>query len=216
MKASLAFFGLVAALALPTLGSATPMHGMTWNFVNDVTGNNTGAKEGVSKSFTDTQNDAAATITASVDPNVFGLFDLYEKKQGGDENGLGVVPGADNEITFGLPGIKLDFSKVLALNPSAIFLSLNSITGSDVATITYLDGDHDNDPSSFNVSNSTPVSLNLSELKEEGGSILVTAARGNVLIGNVTATPEPANAALLGLGLVAAGFFGRKRLVKQS
>ncbi len=215
MKASLAFFGLVAALALPTLGSATPMHGMTWNFVNDVTGNNTGAKEGVSKSFTDTQNDGT-TIKASVDPNIFGIFDLYEKKQGGNENGLGVVPGFDNEITVGLPGIKLNLSNVLALNPSAIFLSLNSITGSDVATITYLDGDHDSDPSSFKVSNGDPVSLNLAELKEEGGSILVTAARGNVLIGDVTATPEPANAALLGLGLVAAGFFGRKRLAKQS
>ncbi len=207
MRASLALFGFATALALPILGSATNLN---YNFINDVPAFSNGVAVGSSKSFMDTSHDAT-TITASMDPNIsiFGhsLFSLYEKNGGGNEEGLGVTPSSDNEINKGLPGIKLDLSSLLALDPTSISISLNSVQSGEVGTITYLDGDHDNDQSSFQIKDQNSHKLDLTELAEEHGSIWVTATSGNVLIADVaaTTTPEPAAAGLIGIGLLLAG-----------
>ena len=215
MKSSFALLGMAVALALPTLGSATTMNTMSWNFLNNVPKGSSGVSVGSSKSFTDVQHDAT-TILASVDPKVSG-FTLYEKNEGFGEMGLGITQEADREINAHQPGVLLNLANLVALDPSAVFLTFNSITDGEQATITYIDGDHDGDTfTTAAISDNKPVSLDLNRLKEDRGSILVQATNGDVLIAGVTATPEPAAAGLVGLGLLAAGMLGRKRVAKQA
>ncbi len=210
MKASLALLGLAAAMAVPGVGSAA---NLSWNFLNDVPSHSSGLSVGSSHAFTDTKGDPTV-ITASVDPIKAG-YTLFEKNGGSDEQGLGVHPGAENEINVGLPGIELNLSQLLALHPTSISIAFNSVQSGEAGTVTYIDGDHDGDPSSFlKISDGNSHQLDLAELSEDGGSILVNATSGNILIADIAATvaPEPADAGLLGLGLIGAGTIMRRKL----
>ncbi len=210
MKASLAIFGLATAMALPGVGSAANLN---WNFLNDVPSHSSGVSVSSPHAFTDTKGDPT-TITASLDPAKTG-YTLFEKNGGSGETGLGVHPGAENEINVGLPGVELDLSQLLALHPTSISIAFNSVQAGEGGTVTYIDGDHDGDPSLFfKISDGNSHQLDLAELSEDGGSILVNATSGNILIADIAATvaPEPADAGLLGLGLIAAGTIIRRKL----
>lgn len=208
MKASLAVLGLATAMALPSVGSAANLN---WNFLNDVPSGSSGVSVGSPHAFKDTNGDPT-TITASLDPAKAG-YTLFEKNGGQGEQGLGVHPGADNEINVGLPGVELDLSQLLALHPTSISIAFNSAQSGEAGTVTYLDGDHDGDPSSFKISDGNSHWLDLAKLSEDGGSILINATSGNILIANIAATtaPEPADAGLLGLGLIGAGAIMRRK-----
>src|SRR5579884_1017145 len=208
MKFSLVL-ALAIAMAMPVLSSASTL---TWNFLNDVPGNSSGVAATSPHSFTDTQGDST-TIVASV---VFGPANakLYEKKGGGDENGLGIYGLDDNEIDT-RSEVKLDLNSLLALNPASIAVSLGSVQSGEGGFIQY-----GNTFYGFGVYDESSHVLNLSSLSKNGGFINVFATGGNVLIGSITATPgaqapEPANLALAGAGLIALGCIARRKFAQQ-
>ncbi len=201
MKLHTLIFSLTAIVALPALGSANTM---TWNFLNDVPASSNGVAVASPHSFADTQGDPT-TITASVvSPNGSQLF---EKKSGGDENGLGIAGESNSEINVG-SSVKLDLNNVLQLDPTSLSITLDSVQATEGGRI-----DYGNTNAGFNVTDETAHQLNLSTLAADGGYVEVYATAGNVLVGSMSATvpssdaPEPANTAVLGLGLLGAGSF---------
>ncbi len=212
MKLHSLILGLTATAALPALGSASTM---TFNFLNDVSASSTGVAVSSPHSFTDTQGDRT-TITASV-VGLNGSQFLFEKKSGGDENGLGISGEDDNEINANAGSVKLDLNSLLALHPTSLSITLGSVQGGEAGLI-----DYGNTTNGFNVTDENAHALNLSTLSADGGYVEVSAKTANVLIGSVSATvpssavPEPANTAMLGLGLFGAGAFLVRRKVAAS
>ncbi|MGA8025522.1 MAG: PEP-CTERM sorting domain-containing protein [Bryobacteraceae bacterium] len=208
MKLSLALCGLAAVMILPTAGFGGTL---SWNFLNDVPSGSTGVNVASPHSFTDTNGDVTP-ITASIALTHNRHNQLFEKNEPGDEFGLGIYGLAENEIDT-KSAIKLDLSSVLALDPTSISITLESVQKGEGGFISY-----GGTPTGFDVSDENAHTLDLTTLLADGGFIDVTATSGNVLIGNVTAitpgsaVPEPANAALVGLGLLAAiGCIGTRR-----
>ncbi len=213
MKFSLALFGLAAAIALPTTGSAA---NLTWTFLNN---SSVGGAINSPASFTDIQGDPT-TITASIVTPALTSYQLFEKNNGGDESGLGIARLLDNEIGTNSI-VKVDLSNLLALNPTSVSITLESNTDGEAGIVEY----GNTTTGELTISNENAHALNVAALTAAGGYIEVHASGpedANILIGNIAATtpdptPEPANAALVGFGLLAAsGCLIRRRFAKQN
>ncbi|MGA8026720.1 MAG: hypothetical protein WB992_06200 [Bryobacteraceae bacterium] len=209
MKLSLSMCGLAMAAFLPALSPASTL---TWNFLNDVPTGSAGVDVGATHSFQDTQGDST-TISASLGPAAEGMsLTLFEKNGGASETGLGITQESDHEINAGQGDVLLNLNEILALNPTFISINLSSVQAGEAGFVSY-GGTKDG----FNVSNESANLLNLTDLAKYGGFLDVYATSGNVLVGAVTAgfasaVPEPADGALVALGLIAAGCIGRRKL----
>ncbi len=211
MKLSRATYTLALVVFLPALSPASTL---TWNFLNDVSSGTSGIDAGATHAFQDTQSDSS-TINASLGPAAEGTsFTLFEKNGGPNETGLGVTQESDHEITVGQPDIHLGLSNLFALNPAFISISLNSVQAGEAGFVSY-GGTRDG----FGVSDENTHMLDLTELIKDGGFLDIYATSGNVLVGSVTvgtgsAVPEPAGAALVAMGLIAAGWIARRKIFK--
>jgi len=199
MKLTLALFVAVVCVA-PTMFASS----LTWNFLNDVPTSSTGVAVNSPHSFTDTQGDTT-TITASILKSSANSTQLFEKKQGGDEFGLGIFDTNNNEIDTNSI-VKLDLNNLLSLNPSFISITLESVQTGEGGSVHY-----GNTGNGFNVSDENSHNLDLTTLRADGGYIEIQATSNDVLVGNISAsaittqapTPEPASYGLLGIGLLA-------------
>ncbi len=213
MRFSLALFGLAAAIALPGASSAASL---TWTFLNN---SSAGGAINSPASFTDIQGDPT-TITASIVTPALSSYKLFEKNDGGDEFGLGINGLSDNEIATNST-VKVDLSNLLALKPTSVSITLESVQAGEGGIVEY----GNTTAGDISVIDKNAHSLDLTKLAAAGGYLEVYASAGNLLIGNIAATaptpasptPEPANAALVGFGLLAAsGCLIRRKFAKQN
>ncbi|MGH9582774.1 MAG: PEP-CTERM sorting domain-containing protein [Bryobacteraceae bacterium] len=151
---------------------------------------------------------------------------LYSKGSGvfpppNDESGLGLVndPTGDNEITQG-SFIMLNLTD-LSLSSLGIYTESTTspdeweIWGSNSAAYV---GENFSIPTSGVLTGTTEGDQNVSSL-EGDRYIFISAVKGNILLGGLTANsavPEPASAGLLGLAFMGAGLLFRKRLIKKA
>jgi PEP-CTERM motif-containing protein len=154
----------------------------------------------------------------------FNGGDLFGKNLSPGEEGIGLAgdPSGQHEIFVGSPApfIQLNLSNLVSAGFADFQFMINSTQGREVwqvsacpaastlcsnaQTLTGTDQTLDKVPNNFG-----PADPFLDV------SMATTATSGNVLLASIAATaptvPEPATVGLLGLGLAALGFAGRKR-----
>lgn len=126
--------------------------------------------------------------------------DMFAKNTGPDEMGLGLAAEPQHEIS-GTMFIQLNIANILAANPSAGSVSLESITGSDTYAVW---GSHTAGVLGTNLGTGlTGPSFTLPDLGMFQ-FISISAPTGNVLLHDLdVTTPEPSSASMLLLGLFA-------------
>ncbi len=193
-------FGFIA-LALPVKALASPI---LYNFTSPL------GTLGTSQSYTA----SGVTITAYGFNGVGGTAKLYGKNDGGDEIGLGIAGGSDNEINK-VNFVQLDLSNLWANNPTSLAMAFGSVQSGEgwkiygsntLGTLSTLlfSGSADY-PTAFNFP-SIPNSYKYIGIQASGGDVLIAS-----LSGNIVPTPEPATYLLLGSTLLLVGAVTMRR-----
>ena len=133
---------------------------------------------------------------------------MWAKNEGPTEFGLGLATGVDREISND-DFVQLNLTPILALNPSAVSLGINSIQGSDSYNIW-----GSNTAGSLGVllaTNQTSSTFNLEPWAKTYDFFSVTSPQGSVLISALdVSTPEPGTLVLLIAGIFGVFYFGKK------
>lgn len=139
------------------------------------------------------------TITAMSGTSV----DLRFKNGAGDENGLGLAVGGNNEI-IGAQSIIFDLTSLFSLNVTDLTLTLGSIQSGESGLVC----DSNNMCVTFGPSDSgkgVSIMALYSDMKASNSPLLtITAPAGDVLIDGLavtTSVPEPNGLLLLGTGI---------------
>jgi hypothetical protein len=158
-------------------------------------------------------SDGVTTISAMSGTSV----DLLFKNGGGDETGLGLAVGGNNEI-IGSQSIIFDLTSLFSLNVTDLTLALGSIQTGESGKVC----DSNNMCVTFGPSDSgqavSIMALYSDMLASHSPLLTITAPAGDVLVDGLTATtsvPEPSSLLLLGSGILlmaGAVFAMRKRL----
>ena len=135
---------------------------------------------------------------------------LFAKTNGGDEEGLGLANGTDDEIT---PGnfIQLDLSQLTTYGAVSFTVKTNSTTGNDAFAL-FLSSTKGSIGSFYTAGNTeTTYSFTAAQFKANP-YLSLTATSGNVLLGpgTIASAPEPGTILSLGAGLVLVGLRARK------
>ena len=195
-------------------GAAQAATNITWDMSDGVAP--PGEQVGTTHSFTaDGITISAEGFTSSSQNTPTNLF---LKNNHGDEVGLGIASpagGRDNEIT-GRSVVVVDFASAIAagLTAASFDFKMDSSTGRDSWRIT---GSNTGAAGSFNTVIAAGRDENLHSNLPLFDFYQVSAPSGDVLLAEVSGTrtsvsaPEPATLSLMILGLLGAGFAGRKR-----
>jgi len=164
---------------------------------------------GTSQSYTQ----SGITITAYGFENNGTPFQLFEKTDGGDENGLGFKLTSDNEIDSS-NFIELSLSQLWAANPTNLSMSIGSVQSGESWTIygsntlgqlgTLLLSGNTDYPTSFTLPNSA-INFPFLSITAPTGNVLVSTLGGNINV------PEPVTMLILGSGLAMAAAVKKRR-----
>jgi len=199
--------GVVAAL----LGGAAQASPITWDMSGGV------APPGMAVGTTHNFSADGITISAAGFTNATQSTptNLFLKNLHGDEVGLGIASGIDHEIS-GPDVVVVNFSSAIAagLTAASFDFKMDSVTGTDSWKVL---GSTTGTAGSFNhtvmsghdeaVHSGLPL-FNFYEVSAPTGTVLLAAVSGTKAQVSV---PEPATLGLMVLGLLGAGFAGRRR-----
>jgi PEP-CTERM motif len=144
---------------------------------------------------------------------------LFGKNGGGDENGVGIAGGADNEIQVG-QYIQLDMTAVAALHPTTATLGVGSVQAGE--TWSLYGSNSKGSKGTVLIANSGldyPGTVNIASYLSTYSYLSVGATNQDVLVSAISATtpnsqvPEPASMFLLGSGALA--LLGRRKKNKS-